>query len=166
MHVAAWEATDADLDALVALYRVMEVEQVGLKPMWRLADALAEPVEASLKDAVADDASYVYLGGIDGVPFGFCIAGSEELLPQAEGEQVGVIRYIFTHPEARGVGIAEAMLTDALAQLRALGLTKFDVRVLPGHRNAKNFFEANGFSARLIVMFHDDAGDAPDDGGT
>ena len=32
----------------------------------------------------------------------------------------------------------------------------FDVRVLPGHRLAKNFFEANGFSARLIVMHRDD----------
>ncbi len=90
------------------------------------------------------------------------MAGAEPLLPQAEGERVGVIRYIFTHPDARGVGIAEAMLAAALADLRARGLTKFDVRVLPGHRSAKNFFEANGFSARLIVMHHDDA---PDDAG-
>jgi hypothetical protein len=28
--------------------------------------------------------------------------------------------------------------------------------VSPGHRYAKNFFESNGFSARLIVMHHND----------
>jgi hypothetical protein len=27
--------------------------------------------------------------------------------------------------------------------------------VSPGHRIAKNFFEANGFKARHIVMHHD-----------
>jgi hypothetical protein len=44
----------------------------------------------------------------------------------------------------------------AMEKLRERGISKFDAHVLPGHRLAKNFFEAGGFSARSIVMHHDD----------
>ena len=54
--------------------------------------------------------------------------------------------------------MAEAMVGMILADLQSRGLRRFDVRVLPGHRLAKNFFEANGFSARLIIMHRDDTG--------
>jgi hypothetical protein len=43
--------------------------------------------------------------------------------------------------------------------LRKRGISRFDAHVLPGHRLAKNFFEAGGFSARSITMHHDDARD-------
>ncbi len=159
MDVAARPAHEDDLPTLLALYRDMEAEQVALKPMWRLADGLPEPVDTALKDAIADPGQVVLLGTLDGVPLGLCLAGTGELLPQADGERVGQVRLIFTEPEARGVGVAAAMLQKALSELRERGITKFDVRVLPGHRNAKNFFEAAGFAARLIVMHHDDAND-------
>ena len=42
---------------------------------------------------------------------------------------------------------------------RAMGHHLFDAHVLPGHRLAKNFFEAGGFSARTIVMHHSDRPD-------
>ena len=156
MNVAARLATADDHDVLVDLYRKMEAEQVGLKPVWQLADGLPEPAEAALKDALADDDAIVVVGGIDGVPFGFAIGGTEPLLPQAGGERIGVVRYIFTDHEAREVGVAEAMAQLVLSDLQDRGLRRFDVRVLPGHRLAKNFFEANGFAARLIVMHRDD----------
>ena len=80
----------------------------------------------------------------------------DPLLPQAGGERIGVIDLLFTEPEARGVGVGEAMLTHGLASLRAAGIKRFDVSVLPGHRQAKNFFEAAGFKARSIIMHHED----------
>ena len=156
MQVTARPATADDHQTLVDLYRKMEAEQVELKPMWRLADGLPEPVDAALKEAVADDETIVVIGQIDGVPLGFAIAGTDPLLPQADGEQIGVVRYLFTDHEAREVGVAEAMADLVLGRLQEQGLRRFDVRVLPGHRLAKNFFEANGFSARLIVMHRDD----------
>ena len=54
------------------------------------------------------------------------------------------------------MAVGEVMRNLALDDLRQLGITKFDAHVLPGHRLAKNFFEAGGFSARSIVMHHDD----------
>jgi ribosomal protein S18 acetylase RimI-like enzyme len=63
---------------------------------------------------------------------------------------------VYVTEAARGVGVGEAMLEAALAALRARGVRRFDAIVSPGHRLAKNFFEAAGFSARRITMHHDD----------
>jgi GNAT superfamily N-acetyltransferase len=154
--LAAREATAADLDSLLGLYRSLEAEQVALKGMWALADGLAEPADRSLAALVADPSAVVVIGEIEGYPFGFVAARIEPLLPQAAGEEVGAIRLIFTEEPARGVGLGETMINAMLSLLRARGLTRFDAHVLPGHRMAKNFFEASGFAARSIVMHHED----------
>ena len=157
MHVTSRAATSDDVGTVLEMYRVLADEQEALRPLWPLADGLAEPAAFALEDILADDKSVLLIGEIDGYPLGFLWARVEALLPQADGEDVGVIRLIFTDPEARGVGVGDAMITQALAELRGRGLRYFDARVSPGHRHAKNFFESNGFSARLIVMHHADS---------
>jgi ribosomal protein S18 acetylase RimI-like enzyme len=149
-------AHEEDLPVLVDLYRTLEKEMVNLHPMWPLADGLAEPIESSLVDAITDPDSLVLLGCVSDYPFGFLVGRVESLLPQANGERVGSIRLVFVEEEARQVSVGEAMRDMAMEMFRARGITKFDAHVLPGHRLAKNFFEAGGFSARSIVMHHDD----------
>jgi GNAT superfamily N-acetyltransferase len=156
MEVTSRAATVDDVDAIVGLYRDLEAEQTAIKPMWPLADGLAEPVRDAIVAVLGDDDSLVVLGAIDDVPLGFAWARSEDLLPQAGGSRVAVVRLIFTAHDARGVGVGEAMIARVLDHFRSTGHTLFDARVSPGHRHAKNFFEANGFSARLIVMHHAD----------
>lgn len=160
MEIGARPATHDDIDVLVGLYRALEEEQTALKDMWPLADGLAEPAEATLKDLLSDPESSLFLGTIDDFPFGFILARVEDLLPQAEGLQVASVRLVFTDEEARGVGVGEAMINAVLESFRKRGFTRFDAHVLPGHRAAKNFFESAGFAARAIVMHHYDQGDA------
>lgn len=149
-------AKEADLPVLVDLYRSLEKEMVGLHPMWPLADGLAEPIELALLEAIEDPDSFLLLGWVVDYPFGFLLGRLEDLLPQAAGQKVGSIRMVFVEEDARQVSVGESMRDLALELFRARGITKFDAHVLPGHRLAKNFFEAGGFSARSIVMFHDD----------
>ncbi len=156
MRVDAREADTSDIAVLTGLYRSLEAEMVGLHPMWPLADGLNEPVEKSLQDALDDTDMVIVIGTVDGYPFGFLLAKVESLLDQAGGEQVGAIRLIFVDHEAREVAVGEAMREMAMEVLRGRGITKYDAHVLPGHRLAKNFFEAGGFSARSIIMHHDD----------
>lgn len=156
MRVDAREAIGSDVEVLTHLYRMLEEEMVELHPMWPLADGLDEPVEDSLRRAIDDPNGITLVGSIDGHPFGFLHARVESLLRQADGEKVGAIRLIFVDHDAREVAVGEAMREKAMAILRDRGITKFDAHVLPGHRLAKNFFEAGGFSARSIVMHHDD----------
>lgn len=156
MIVASHKATLDEVPRLEHLYRLLEKEMTALHPMWPLADGLPEPVESALADAVTDPDIELLMGTIDGYPAGFLLADVTGLLPQARGEVVGSIRLVFVEPEAREVGVAEAMRDMAMDNLRARGITRFDAHVLPGHRLVKNFFEAGGFAARSIIMHHRD----------
>lgn len=161
MNVTSRRATSDDIDTLIGLYRDLEREQSDIKKMWPLFDGLDEPFEESLRAILDDELSILMVGEIDGVPLGLLWARSEPMLSRADGERVGVIRLIYTEPEARGVGVAERMIRPVLDQLRESGHRRFDARVSPGHRHAKNFFEANGFAARLILMHREDAEAGP-----
>ena len=156
MKVTARSATLADVPDLEALYRSLEEEMSGLHTMWPVADGLDEPVAESFQEAIDEPDTVVIIGEIDSYPFGFLMARVERLLAQADGELVGAIRLIYVDREAREVALGEEMRELALDILRDRGLTKFDAHVLPGHRLAKNFFEAGGFAARSIIMHHDD----------
>lgn len=156
MRVIARPADAADVPALMRLYRDLEAEMTALHPMWPLADGLAEPVESSFESLVRDPEALVVMGDIDGYPFGFAMARIEEILPQAAGEKIGSIRLIYVEPEAREISLGEEMRDHLIDELRRRGISRFDAHVLPGHRLAKNFFEAGGFSARAIIMHHDD----------
>lgn len=154
--IIAQLASRDDLETLLSLYRDLESEMVALHPMWPLADGLAEPVEESFEMALDDPDSIVVIGKVADYPFGFLLGTVESLLPQANGERIGSIKLVFVDEEARQVSLGEVMRDLALENFRERGITKFDAHVLPGHRLAKNFFEAGGFSARAIVMHHDD----------
>jgi ribosomal protein S18 acetylase RimI-like enzyme len=159
VRVTARLAGPQDLPVLLGLYRGLEEEMTALHPMWPLADGLAEPVETSFRDLLDDEDSIVVIGELDGYPLGFSWARVEQILPQAGGAEVGSIRLIYVDPEAREVAIGEEMRDYVMDLLRKRGISRFDAHVLPGHRLAKNFFEAGGFSARSITMYHDDARD-------
>lgn len=156
MRVEARLATPHDVGVLEALYRGLEEEMIGLHAMWPISDGLDEPVVHSLVSALKNPDILVLVGTIDDYPFGFLLARVEQTLVQGRGSQVGSIRLIYVDHEAREVAVAEAMRDMALDIFRGRGISKFDAHVLPGHRLAKNFFESGGFSARSIVMFHDD----------
>ena len=155
IDVTARRAGPDDLSVLVDLYRALEAEMVALHLMWPRADGLAAPVEDSIAKLLTDEETRVYLGEIDGYPLGF-ITGRAEAVVE-DGTEVVVIRLVFVDEEARAVGVGEVMRDLLMDEYRAEGHTLFDAHVLPGHRLAKNFFESGGFSARSIVMHHDDA---------
>ena len=154
--VTARRAGLEDVPSLVGLYRGLEEEMTALHPMWPLSDGLAEPVDRSFERLLADPDGLVVIGELDAYPFGFAAARVEEILPQAKGEKVGSIRLIYVEPGAREVALGEEMREMVMDLLRERGISKFDAHVLPGHRLAKNFFEAGGFAARSIVMHHND----------
>ena len=156
INVTARSAGTDDIDTLISLYRTLEAEMTELHPMWPRADGLDEPVADSFVAVLLDDDAKVFLGEIDGYPLGFMFGRSEALNAHEGGKRVAAIRLVFVDEEARGVGLGEIMRDMLMEAFRASGHTLFDAHVLPGHRLAKNFFEAGGFSARTIVMHHDD----------
>ena len=71
------------------------------------------------------------IGSIEEYPLGFLLATVESMLEQADGELIGVIRFIYVDHDAREVGVAEVMRDQVLAELRLRGISRFDAHVLP-----------------------------------
>ena len=158
MSVAARHATMTDVPELLRMYAELSAEQSAIRDIWPYADGLDDPIDASMTSLIHDERATTVMGEIDGVTVGFLSAVEEPLLEPLSERYVGVVQFIFTDHEARGVGVGAAMLDLAMERLASRQVDLFDARVSPGHRLAKNFFESNGFKARSITMHRSDAG--------
>lgn len=156
MKIEQRPATPEDFARILEMYGPAEDEQNSLREPWGIADGLAEPQEQTLATILGADDAQLVVGMIDDVVFGFAYVTIEDLLPQAAGERIGVIRMIYVEDEARGVGVGEAMLEGIMEWLEGHDIRRFDAIVSPGHRLAKNFFESAGFKARRITMYRHD----------
>jgi len=119
--------------------------------VWTRRDAPAAPYEDRLASALADPHQRLLVGTIDDVVIGYTLGRIESL---RDGGCLGVVEDIFVEEGARGVGVGEAMMGEALSWFEEAGCTGVDAAALPGHRATKNFFEGSGFTARKIVMHH------------
>ena len=65
-----------------------------------------------------------------------------------------MIGELFVEREARAVGVGESIVELLVAFCTDAGCIGIDAAALPGARQAKNFFERSGFTARALVMHH------------
>lgn len=99
-------------------------------------------------DAVGGPGRVAIAGEFEGVVLGVCLVHIEP----TSGGSMATADELWVDPEAREVGIGEAMLEEALRwarEQRALGL---DLEVLPGDRQMKNLCERLGLVARQLTM--------------
>jgi len=147
----ARSATDADIGRLAELGRELRGELAEYRggPLWATRDVAGEPLEAHLEHLLHRADAHLVAGCIDDVVVGFGAVHVEEL---RDGTRLGVMTDFYVEPDARSVGVGEAIAREIERFCREQRCTGIDVVALPGHRAAKNFFEAQGFTARAIVM--------------
>jgi len=152
-------AAAADVGRLAELARVLHGELRALKGgvLWNAREARPEPLEAAYRALLDDENACVVVGAIDDAVIGF---GVVELETLRTGDRLGVITELFVEPDARAVGVGESMMRALIGFCDKARCTGIDAWALPGHRDAKNFFEGSGFSARGIVMHRSAARDA------
>ena len=146
-------ALRTDADRCAALCRVA-IEEVGARrggPMLLrrdtglVAKALLRP--GGLDRLLADSRRQVLLGTYDGEIVGLAVGRAEEV-----GEStMGVIDACYVELAAREVGVGRALLEALVAWFSAFGCLAIDASALPGDRETKSFFEANGFKGRMIT---------------
>ena len=147
-------ASEADLPLIAELCRralgeVRSQERGG--HLLALREARPEPVEESLAKALTQPDTMVLAGTIDSEVLGYAVGRTETL---RDGTTLGVVDDAFVEPEARSVGVGTAVMGQLLEWFSSKGCIGVDAPALPGARATKNFFEATGFTARLIVMHH------------
>lgn len=148
---SASRADTHELATIVELARLAIAEKTDTRggEVWQRREARQEPVDVGLL-TMADEPDHLLVAGrIDGVVVGYAAAHLETL---ADGGRLAVVTDIFTHVEARGVGVGEAMMNEVLSWAREQGCVGVDSLALPGDRQTKNFFETFGLVARAIVV--------------
>lgn len=142
-------ATASDLAELSRLWREAVADLAGLRGGQALADTLdRSQLEEYLLEAVDAPDRLVVVGLVDEAAAGLASVrcGRHPERP------LGDLELIYVEPSARRIGVAAAMLVAVGERCREWGMTGIDVPALPGDRGAKSFFEAHGYTARLLVM--------------
>lgn len=150
---AARTATAADVPRIADLHRgalAAMAEQRG-GALFGRREARPEPYADGITALLGDADARVVVGTIDDVVLGYGVASAETL---RDGTRHGVIEELYVEAEARAVGLGEAIAGDLVQWLGERGVAGIDAYALPGDRSTKNFFEASGFTARLLVMHH------------
>jgi ribosomal protein S18 acetylase RimI-like enzyme len=144
-------ATTDDLDAIAMIGEaVLEPlpEARGGPIFTALEIGFDTPSGRALKALSEPDSAGCAVGEFDGLVFGYAV-WTIELLDG--GGTLGRLHDFAVHPEARGVGIGEAMMDLLVADLNDRGCVGVDAWALPGDRATKNFFESFGLKARLLT---------------
>ena len=151
IQASARFATGEDLEVLCELARGLYTaltEQRGGQVHIALSSR-QEPFGDSFVIDQADPEAIVVVGVFAGAPVGFAVA---HLVPTNSDDVIASISEIYTEPDARRVGVGEAMLDAAIAWARERGAIGIDAVALPGMRDTKNFFERFGLTARSIAV--------------
>jgi GNAT superfamily N-acetyltransferase len=146
-------ASADDIPRVAELARLMRAELGAMRggALWLERDAWPEPLDDAYEALLERDDAVLLVGTIDDAVIGFGAVVVETL---RSGARLGVVTDLFVELAAREVGVGE-VLADALVEhCQTAGCVGVDATALPGHRAAKNFFEAHHFTARALTMHH------------
>ena len=146
-------ATDADIPHLARLAGELRAHLLGERggALWATREARPEPLEPAFSALLARDDATILVGTLDDHVVGYGVVQIEVL---RDGARLGVIDEIYVEAEARAVGVGELLVERLVAYCTDAGCIGVDAAALPGDRQAKNFFERAGFTARILVMHH------------
>ena len=144
-------ATTADIETLSGFAAQLALELTPMRggALWAAQESRREPLNEAFAELIRSQSACVLIGLLDGAPMGFGVAVLEEL---NDGTFLGDITEIWVEPEARAIGLGESILGSLSEFCIENGCVGIDARALPGHRQTKNFFEEQGFTARMLKM--------------
>jgi ribosomal protein S18 acetylase RimI-like enzyme len=135
--------TDADRPALERFMAGLQAHERTLD-----ADLLAEAARHEGIALIAEDAA-------SGDPLGFAIAHAETdagTFLAKNARRVGRLTDLFVSEDARGRGIARALIAACEDHFRALGLRHMQIGVLARNARAQRLYEAAGYRDWLHIM--------------
>ena len=100
------------------------------------------------RDERAGNSALVVVGLIDDVVVGF----ARGQIFTVGSRRVASVDDLFVHPAARGVGVGASMLGLIRAWAGENDCSHLESQVLPGNREAKNFFERMGMVTRRMQV--------------
>lgn len=148
---AARPPRDEEIPRLAELHRLAVAAATPERggEVFAARETAGEPLEDWLRQRFEHGG--VWAGTIDDSVVGYAVTTVEEA---RAGVRLARVEALFVEEGARGVGVGAALMAAILEWAAARQCTGVDAWALPGDRHTKNFFEASGFSARLLTMHH------------
>ena len=142
------EATDADIDAMLSLWRELEQIQGGHRLFPRVADA-EERITGLFREAIADPDSAAFVSdGPDGM-LGMAIARiTEQGHHSMSDARVVELSRVVVRADARGRGLGKQLIDAATAFGRERGASFVTAKLFTGNVDGRAFWERMGFVAR------------------
>ncbi len=105
---------------------------------------------AGLADELKDTKSRIIVGTYDSAVVGWGLAFEIRI---SDNLKIGKIRELFVQPEARGVGVGEAIVSDLIDWIQSQGYAGVEGTALPGNRESKGIFERFGIKTRMLTLY-------------
>ncbi len=136
----------ADASAVCDLFhRSFTATFAHLYPPEDLAGFLAGCPQERFLDEITSADYAVFLGiGADGALLGYCTLGPQDLGIAPEGRS-WVLRQLYLDEAAKGSGLAQALMQEAIAEARARAVENLYLTVWVDNHRARRFYDAHGF---------------------
>jgi len=161
MTVSVRAAEPRDRPALVAFMAALQDFERGLEANRVPGPAMADRHLAALEGWAAEHPGGSVLvaevaGGVDGfLVAGFLVTGIDEELGDyvlPANRLVGRLSDLWVVPEARGQGVARALVAAAENRLKAAGVNRAEVTAVHGNRAALQIYEGLGFAPYEVTL--------------
>ncbi len=148
---AAREAGSEEINRVAELARQARNEALQYRggERWLVTEAAAEPLEDHLARLLPDPQAVLVVGTWDEVVMGY---GWARMQTRLDGSLVARVEELFVCPDVRSLGVGESVFNALAGWARDNGAAAMDSFVLPGHREAKNFFETFKMTAHALIV--------------
>jgi GNAT superfamily N-acetyltransferase len=142
------EATEADLDEMLSLWRALEQIQ-GAHRLFPMVDDPESRIASLFREAIADPASSaLVIEGSDGL-LGMAIARlTEQGHHSMSDARVAELSRVVVTEEARGRGLGRNLIDAAAAFAKERGATFLTAKLFTGNTAGRAFWERMGFVPR------------------
>ena len=142
------EATEADLDAMLELWRVLEEIQGDHRLFPRVRDA-EKRIAGLLREAIAAEDSAVFvIDGSDGL-LGMAVARvTEQGHHSMSDARVVELSRVVVRADVRGGGLGARLIAAAAEFAKAHGAAYLTAKLFTGNTEGRAFWEHMGFVAR------------------
>jgi ribosomal protein S18 acetylase RimI-like enzyme len=154
MDVLVRTASEADLDTLVALNRVVQSLHADMEPAHFKAEVEDRDVRAFFADRLRIRRNRFSLAEAGGRPAGYVWFETQDLpeSPFAFPQRRLYVHHIGVGASVRRQGVASALLRHVEAEAAAAGIACIVLSVWASNEHARTFFSAQGFAPLNLLL--------------
>ena len=154
MDVLVRTASEADLDTLVALNRVVQSLHADVEPAHFKAEVEDRDVRAFFADRLRIRRNRFSLAEAGGRPAGYVWFETQDLpeSPFAFSQRRLYLHHIGVGASVRRQGVASALLRHVEAEAAAAGIACIVLSVWASNEHARTFFSAQGFAPLNLLL--------------